>query len=886
MDPSADGLIGNSIDRYHVECRLGEGGMGIVYKAFDIRLHRLVALKVLRPESVSNLAHLQRFINEARAVSALNHPHICMIHDADEQGGLHYLVLEYIEGETLRVVLQREGKLAPARVIRLGREICAALAAAHAQGIVHRDIKPENIMLSAGGAVKIMDFGLAKLKMDQVMAVAADEAPLRGVPDHVFMTTMSSFLGTAAYMSPEQIEKKTIDERSDLFSLGMVLYECLTGVHPFSGSTPIHLMQAIVQDPPAPLPAGVPGEVVAALERAMAKNPQDRFASAAEMEKALAAAESPDGASARVRSWLAPALLFLLLAVVLLSWFWRGQFPVRPTSIVPLKLQPVGLTMETEEWPSLSPDGRALAYSVKSSSFMQHYLRIRHLDHSDSKNLLRSPVDVIGADWSPDGAFIAYTAVGRGIFVIDTTGSNPRQITETGFIPRWSPDGKFLVFSTNPPAAVGVTNAIHLFSFQTGRQEVISPRNGLKYGWPSWSPDGRWIAAAGGEGSVWEIWLIDVRSHAARALTSKGAWIKNPVWSPDGQSILYISNQIGSNEVWRLPVDPVKGSTAGEAVQITSGADIEELDVSTQSGQIVLTRVNAESEIWRIPLQHAKSSPAKAKHVATLQGSVDNIELSPDRTMLAIELLEKGVRYIILRSLIDSSEFALHDNQNMFAPAWSPDGAWIAYDAGGGNNAEIYRLGSQPSGLTAGRQIRSRQGLVVHPGADWMPVWSPVDQQIVFLSNRSGHFEIWLHDLITQKSSQLTATGAFKTRPAWSHDGKKLAFMQREDDGCTWLCLYDLQHRQLEKIRHIEWLQPDMTHRCRWNAADTDITILSTGERGVFWRITLSNRLLIQDRFLKEGFPFSSRSFDLDGEFGYFIVDKDKKDIWMAEEPL
>lgn len=921
MDAEADTLSGTAIERYRIEARLGSGGMGIVYRAFDPRLQRPVAIKVMRSSSLSNPRQIQRFLLEARSVSALNHPHICMIHDAGDKDGLYYLVLEYVEGETLRAILEREGRVPAERVIELGIQVCSALAAAHQKGIIHRDIKPENLMITASGAAKVMDFGLAKLKIAHAEAAApATEAAFQNVPGNTFMTALSGLLGTAAYMSPEQIQRSAVDERTDLFSLGMVLQEALTGRHPFKGSTPLQMMKAIVRDQPEELPRELPEALRKVIAKSLARHPGERYASAAAMSKALAAA----GAAAsrpHFRRWKAIVSLasVFFLAVIILVLMSRPR--QEADAIAPIKLQPVGLTMEKEEWPSFSPDGRALLYSVKNAGkFEQRCLRLRHLDRARAVNLLRSPVDIFGVDWSPDGHRMAYTAVSIGLFVADTSGANPQKIAETGYTPRWSPDGNHLVYSSNPPNSVGADNVIWLVSLQSGTTEIISPRNSLKYCFPSWSPDGKWIAACGGEGSIWEIWLIDMRDRRARQLTRRNEWIKNPIWCPDGRHILFIANTNGYNEVWRLPVDPEDGRAAGEPHQLTSGADIDEIDIAAGSGRLVVTRADCESELWRLLMSGDPARPLqKADIIANLPGTVENLELSPDRTHLAIELLERGVRYFVIRSLTDSSESSLHDRQNIFAPAWSADGVRIAFDRGGGNNADIWwtpyrplvRLGTPSPSLagtpadkdgtasfshgqvierTNGGQIPSTlrpqpELLIASPGADWMPAFSPDGRQLAFLSNRSGSFQIWLQDLQTNTARQLTHSRKLITRPSWSHDGKKIAFIESEQGQVGWICVYDLQKEMVEKIQRADYLSPDMTQRCRWSEDDKALFFFVSGEYGVLWKVNVADRVLRKYSFRDAGYPLYQQTFDLDGNLGYFIILKEKKDIWIAEEP-
>ncbi len=277
-------MLGESITHYRIESKLGEGGMGIVYKAFDTRLLRPVALKILPSHLVADERSLLRFTQEAQAASALNHPNICTIHDIDEQDGIHFIVMELVEGETLRQTLERRGPLPEPEVIAIGMKVADALQAAHAKGIIHRDLKPENIMISRAGYVKVMDFGLAKLQeRETVFGIQASNRP------HIVVSLKSSantLQGTAAYMAPEQIDNSVIDGRTDIFSLGVVFYELLAGALPFVGLALTDIMKSILDDTPKDLCEVNPNcspAMASIVKRTLAKSPEARYQSAQEL---------------------------------------------------------------------------------------------------------------------------------------------------------------------------------------------------------------------------------------------------------------------------------------------------------------------------------------------------------------------------------------------------------------------------------------------------------------------------------------------------------------------------------------------------------------------------------------------------------------------------
>jgi len=246
--------IGTQISHYTIEKKIGEGGMGIVYRATDRRLFRPVALKILPDHLISIKEVQQRLIQEARAASSLNHPNICSVFDVGEYKGSYFIVMEYLEGETLREILKRRDSLPETEVIEIAIQICEALAAAHEKGIIHRDIKPDNIMIKKNGRIKVMDFGLAKIS-DQFYDIDSENqlSILHSNIKTSFRTSFSTFQGTVNYMSPEQIDNEKVDSRTDIFSLGIVLYELLTGEAPFAGKDDLEIMQSILHYSPKPI---------------------------------------------------------------------------------------------------------------------------------------------------------------------------------------------------------------------------------------------------------------------------------------------------------------------------------------------------------------------------------------------------------------------------------------------------------------------------------------------------------------------------------------------------------------------------------------------------------------------------------------------------------
>src|SRR5713226_1612589 len=449
-------MIGKSFAHYQVVEKLGEGGMGVVWKARDTHLDRFVALKVLPPEKIVDAERLRRFVQEAKSVSALNHPNIIHIYDIAETDGVPFIAMEYVAGKTLDQLIGRKGMQA-AEVLRYAVQIADALAKAHSAGIIHRDLKPSNIMVSDDGVVKVLDFGLAKL----TEPASGDLGETRTVRAEKPNTEEGTIVGTVAYMSPEQAEGKKVDVRSDIFSFGSVLYEMVTGRRAFRGDSRLSTLSAILKEEPAPAPPDVPRDLDKIIVRCLRKDPARRFQHADDLKVALLELkeESDSGKLAAPRTLAAPSrgartwpVLAVLLLVAGIGTWMRFRTPTAPRAspkMVPLTSYP-----GRQADPALSPDGKQVAFAWDGEKGDNFDIYVKLVDGGAPLRLTTNPAEEGSPAWSPDGgrvAFLRLLGSTADILVIPALGGQERKLGRVLITPElfrgslsWSPDGKFL----------------------------------------------------------------------------------------------------------------------------------------------------------------------------------------------------------------------------------------------------------------------------------------------------------------------------------------------------------------------------------------------------------------------------------------------------------
>ena len=590
-------MIGQTVAHYKILGKIGSGGMGDVYLAEDTTLDRKVALKVLPLELADNAERRARFTREAKAVAALNHPNIVTLHSVEEAGGVLFITMELVKGKTLAEMLPRKG-FALGRFFEIAIPLADALAAAHEQGITHRDLKPANVMVSEDGRVKVLDFGLAKAMLE-FSTRGAGEFPTRSV------TQEGHIVGTPAYMSPEQAEGKTVDARSDIFSLGVVFYEMLTGERPFGGGNTASIVSSILRDTPrsvSELQPAIPRELARLVHRCLGKDAVGRYQSAIDLRHGLEETKQdvdsgdvlPSHAPAHVglRSMRRP-LAIVAAAVVAVSgsiWLLKGRED--PSVLAQPRLQnalQVSSALDVESYPTWSPDGVRLAYQASEAGYIyvgNHDIWVAQLGSGEPVNLTKDhPANDRMPSWSPDGreiAFFSDRGGDWGVYTVAAIGGNPRNVLSLPGIgnlncsaPQWSRDGTKLFVSVQHQARDNVVIVLSLQTLETRR--VALPEHEENVCWDlSVTPDGRrfaYVEGGGGATEVTRLWTIPASGGEAVPLTDGRTNVWSPTWSRDGRKVFYVSNRGGSMDLWQQAVAD-DGRPVGEPLAVTQGLGI------------------------------------------------------------------------------------------------------------------------------------------------------------------------------------------------------------------------------------------------------------------------------------------------------------------------
>lgn len=744
---------GTKLGPYEIQSPLGAGGMGEVYRARDVRLDRIVAIKVLASHLSSSPELRQRMEREARAISSLNHPNICHLYDIGSQDGTDYLVMEFLEGETLAQRISK-GALPLNEILKIGIALTEALAVAHRQGIVHRDLKPGNIMLTKSGA-KLMDFGLAKSATTGVPA-GASNAPLLSAARTMSqaspispLTTAGAMIGTIQYMSPEQIEGKEADARSDLFALGAVLYEMVTGARPFAGKSQISVASAILEKDPEPISATQPLTPPAfehIVTTCLAKNPEDRFQTAHDVALQLkwiaqSGTQAPHAIAPKSKNrerlaWLIAAAL--ALALIAFALWSRGSRTPEPTTYFSA---PVSFAARSV---AVSPNGHTVAMVGHRESERYNSIWIYEPGAQDATNLANTQ----GASfpfWSPDGQSLGFFADGKLKKL--SLGGGPVQTlcdASTGRGGTWNKDGVILF---TPSGTLGVGLYRISASGGTPAQVTVPDKNLFEDSnrWPVFLPDGiHYLYSAinlSGRKELYSIYAGSLNSNEKRLVVrAKG----NAAYAAPGYLLFYRDQTLFAQHF-----DDKKFELTGDAVPLLADVQffprISQAVFAASSAGLLVAQRNADSGASQVLWFDRKGQQVG---IALNPGIYGNVMLSPNGREVASDTTD---------------------------PASQNTDVWT-YDL----------------------ETRSAKRLTFDPALDSLPVWSPDGSRMVFASNRELKFDLYVKDTNgAQEEKVIPQDGPDRFPTDWSRDGKYVLYGRGPD--LWFLTLPDLHATQFLK---------------------------------------------------------------------------------------
>jgi serine/threonine protein kinase/WD40 repeat protein len=870
--PDSSSLIGQTISHYRMLEKLGGGGMGVVYKAEDTRLHRFVALKFLPQDVARDPQTLARFQREAQAASALNHPNICTIHDIGEQDGQAFIAMEFLDGVTLKHGIS--GKPVDIDVLLpLAIEIADAMDAAHAEGIIHRDIKPANIFVTKRGHAKILDFGLAKIKFTGDGASGATlTGEMTAGAEH--LTSPGSTLGTVAYMSPEQVRGKELDVRTDLFSFGIVLYEMATGALPFRGESSGVIFNAILERQPIPavrLNPEVPPGLERIINKSLEKDCDLRYQHASDMRtdlkrlrrdtdsgrilssgsgavqeptaesstRSVATAQSSAGArpgaaqadAALKRSLLKPwswplplTLATLILAAVL-------AFLFRPTMPPPRVTASNQVTNDGRAKGRMVTDGSRIYFSSSSGyAYSLHEVSLAGGTIVPIQTSIESPII---AGISPDRSELLVLNCEIPIewecpiFVLPVLGQSPRRVGDIRATDAaWSQDGKEFVYAeANSLYRVGPDGS--------ESRKIVSLAEGGHPFWPRWSPDGsrlRFSAVTdNNRRSLWEVSADGTNLHPWLS-----GWNNPPTeccgsWTPDGKYFLFTSRRSGVDNIWAVREETsLLRKVSKEPVQLTTGPTSTFSPLVDPDGRrVFVVTAQVRGELVRY-------NSTSHQFLPYLFGiSAIGVNFSTDGKWVVYTAFPEGTLW---RIKVDGSERVQLTFPPMYVlqPRWSPDGTRIAFM--GRKPGEPFSVYVIPAGGGSVEQ----PVLGDHLGAD--PNWSPDGNLLLFgryaaeVAPGAGTLDLKIVDLRTHEISKVPGSEELWS-PRWSRDGRQILALPRDGRG---LMLFDVRTQKWSSLAKMVVNWPEWSRRgdyIYFYGAQTG------GEQGIF-RVRISDHKL------------------------------------------
>jgi serine/threonine protein kinase/Tol biopolymer transport system component len=737
--PKAELTTGSTFaGRYQIIEELGIGGMGRVYKVNDTDIKEKIALKLLKPEIVADENTIERFRNEIKLARKIAHKNVGRMFDLGKAEGTYFITMEYVPGQDLKGLIRQTGKLTVETTLSIAKQICEGLEEAHKLGVVHRDLKPSNIMIDKDGNVRIMDFGIAR------------SLKAKG------LTGAGVMIGTPEYMSPEQADTKDVDHRSDIYSLGIILYEMLTGQPPFEGDTPLSIAMKHKSEEftsPKLLNSQIPDDLNNLILKCLEKAKANRFQAVEDVDKDITEIINKIPVTKKVipkkkpltskeisvkfnvkKAFISAFIIIILLATAAYFLFRPGaaQTDIKPGTMRQVSHDP-GLELD----PDISPDGKMVAFVTGPVG--QMHLVVRQVAGG---RLIAITRDFSGNQrwprWSPDGNQLAFYSEGS-IYVVPAFGGIPRRIIDnssgsSAYSPAWSPDGKKMAFVQR--------DAFHILDMDTGKSEKITDAREAHC--LSWSPDGSKIAYV--TGNAYFIWgnvdipelrmslvgniapssiqILSIESRSINRVMDVDSMNMSPVWTPDGRQLLFISDRGGARDIYAVSLTS-SGKPKAPPTRLTTGLDAHTISLSRDGKKLVYSVFNLSSNIW------------------------------------SIDIPEKGALSVSHADQITKG------NQIIETAQISPDGQWLVFDSDMSGNQDIYKMP-----VAGGEAIQ----LSTHPSDDFAPFWSPDGEKIVFHSFREGNRDIFVMSKDGGLIEQITDDPSHEMGPSFTADGKQISF--------------------------------------------------------------------------------------------------------------
>ena len=862
-------MIGKTISHYKILEKLGEGGMGVVYKAEDTKLERTVALKFLSTQYTSDPEIVERFKREAKAAAALNHPNIITVYEIGEHEGQTFIAMEHIKGESLRDRMKRA--LSPEDTLELISQVCRGLSKAQQADIVHRDIKPENIMIDEDGRVRILDFGLAKLKNVSKL------------------TQTATTLGTLNYMSPEQLQGMEVDHRADIFSLGILLYEMITAELPFEGEYEAAVVYSIVHEDPKPLSFyknDIPEYLDRIIDRALQKQPAMRYQNVADMLADLKARENADSTKTKAvkikksKPARRVVVAVLLVVVALLAIFIIKLSQRQVETPVAVRHRQVtfdgnvdapdlgGYYMDVS---GLSPDGQSVAYVVPKDTLKS--LMVRDLSGGEPLEIFGGQMNTAFLRWSAAGSQILWGGIfgkddsfnARNNYLIPRFGGRPRTLPPTS-VGSWSPDGSQVAGIWAPYQYIiyfDIATADSVGNIQLGGFHWFLDLD--------WSPVGERIVFLSSDklDKQCTIWTVKTDGSQQQKILQEIGRYYSPRWSHDGSTIYYLRQNGQTQDLMKIKISSEDGAPRGEPKTLQTGLHAFGFTLSRDNKKLTYTKILTHSNLWLMSLIDEGGAQKEETKMLTRGSSRFNWpSLSPDGKEIAFA--SQGQIFVMPSGGGEMQQLTFLKSES-FAPCWSPNGTELAFNSGG----KIWRISAKGGTPRPFAETDASDGLTAwHPG-----------EEILYQRPGNQNFAILNPETEIERPLVANSSAGWIFNPRYSPDGKRVAVLWNrligevgQGPGLWVVSLEDSSQT---------FLQHDMFEPIQWSINGKWIYAWKQGGGSPIsiWMIPVDGgepEELVTLPFEKIP-PYSGISMTQDGKRIVCSVDQKISDVWLIE---